>query len=256
MSKSDAINNLLLVEIEKKNNTNSNTPQIVVNSIQDFTSTKGKDSIKFSPLSKKSTRRTDTPLDLEYSSNKGNDNEQSQLKNNTLLLNNVNNNDNNNINNNNDNNNNDNNNNNVNKNYLYVNVINEKKSNNSENTPNSKSRNLLSPNPNQLTNRGKFSTKPSNEMTKIIFKEPPKFLAIKKEDNKNKKAKRTDRNGIEICKKNKKKIKVTFIDKIDENQPFEDIIDIQSIKKYNVCYGLPKGDKYIKETVCCSCIII
>jgi hypothetical protein len=253
MSKSDAANPLVLVEIEKKNNTNSNTPQIVVNTIQDFTNSKGKDTIKFSPLSKKSTRRTDT-LDLEFPLNKGNDNEQSQLKNNTLLLNNVNNNNDNTNNINNDNKNNENNN--INKNYLFVNVINENKSINSENTPNSKSRNLLSPNPNQLTNRGKFSTKPSNEMTKIIFKEPPKFLAVKKEDNKNKKAKRTDRNGIEICKKNKKKIKVTFIDKVDENQPLEDIIDIQSIKKYNVCYGLPKGDKYIKETVCCSCIII
>ena len=92
-------------------------------------------------------------------------------------------------------------------------------------------------------------------MTKVIFKEPPKFLAIKKEINNEKKTKRTDRNGVQICKSNKKKIKVTFIDQIDQNKKFEEIIDIESIKKYNICYGLPKEDKYIKETVCCSCIL-
>ena len=247
MSKTEAPNSLRLVEIEKKNNTNNNTPQIVVNRVQDFTSPNlnGKSYIQIPPLSKKSTKRTDTsPLDLENSVNKEkeNDNNVSQLKNSNFLTYNNNNNINNNIDNN--------------KLYLSPKVNNEKSSNNSENTPNSKNRNLLlSPNSNQLTSRGKYSTKPSNEMTKVIFKEPPKFLAIKKEINNEKKTKRTDRNGVQICKSNKKKIKVTFIDQIDQNKKFEEIIDIESIKKYNICYGLPKEDKYIKETVCCSCIL-
>ena len=36
MSKTEAPNSLRLVEIEKKNNTNNNTPQIVVNRVQDL----------------------------------------------------------------------------------------------------------------------------------------------------------------------------------------------------------------------------
>ena len=245
MSKTDGTNPLHLVEIEKKNNNNNNTPQIIVNRIQDFTTpnSNGKSYIQIPPLSKKSTKRTDSnPLDSEKILNKDkeNDNNLSQTKhnNNLTISNNINNN---------------------NKLYLSPNVIQERSSNNSEHSK-SRSRNILSPNPIQLspnTNRGKYSTIPSNEMTKVIFKEPPKFLAAKKEINNNNiiKAKRTDRNGVPICKGNKKKIKVTFIDQIDENKKFEEIIDIESIKKYNICYGLPKEDKYIKETVCCSCIL-
>ena len=244
MSKTEATNSFYLVEIEKKNNANNNTPQIIVNRVQDFTTPNlnGKSYIQIPPLSKKSTKRTDTsPLDIENSANKDKENENnvSQLKNSNFLT------YNNNIINNN-------------KLYLSPNLNNEKSSNNSEHTHNSKNRNLLlSPNSNQLTNRGgKYSNKPSNEITKVIFKEPPKFLAIKKEINdNNNKTKRTDRNGVKICKANKKKIKVTFIDQIDKNKKFEEIIDIESIKKYNICYGLPKEDKYIKETVCCSCIL-
>ena len=246
MSKTDGTNPLHLVEIEKKNNNNNNTPQIIVNRIQDFTTpnSNGKSYIQIPPLSKKSTKRTDSnPLDSEKILNKDkeNDNNLSQTKhnNNLTISNNINNN----------------------KLYLSPNVIQERSSNNSEHSK-SRSRNILSPNPIQLspnTNRGKYSTIPSNEMTKVIFKEPPKFLAAKKEinnnNNNNNKAKRTDRNGVPICKGNKKKIKVTFIDQIDENKKFEEIIDIESIKKYNICYGLPKEDKYIKETVCCSCIL-
>ena len=243
MSKTDGTNPLHLVEIEKKNNNNNNTPQIIVNRIQDFTTpnSNGKSYIQIPPLSKKSTKRTDSnPLDSEKILNKDkeNDNNLSQTKhnNNLTISNNINNN----------------------KLYLSPNVIQERSSNNSEHSK-IRSRNILSPNPIQLspnTNRGKYSTIPSNEMTKVIFKEPPKFLAAKKEiNNNNNKTKRTDRNGVPICKGNKKKIKVTFIDQIDENKKFEEIIDIESIKKYNICYGLPKEDKYIKETVCCSCIL-
>ena len=241
MSKTDGTNPLHLVEIEKKNNTNNNTPQIIVNRIQDFSTanSNAKSYIQIPPLSKKSTKRTDSnPLDTDHFLNKDkeNDNNVSQTKHNNNLTNS------NNIN--------------INKLYLSPNVIQERSSNNSDH---SKRRNLLSPNPIQLspnTNRGKYSSKPSNEMTKVIFKEPPKFLAIKKEiNNNNNKAKRTDRNGVQICKGNKKKVKVTFIDQIDENKKFEEIIDIQSIKKYNINYGIPKEDKYIKETVCCSCIL-
>ena len=242
MSKTYGTKTLQLVEIEKKNNTNNNTPQIIVNRIQDFSTanSNAKSYIQIPPLSKKSTKRTDSnPLDTDHHINKDkeNDNNVSQTKHNNNLTNS------NNIN--------------INKLYLSPNVIQERSSNNSEH---SKRRNLLSPNPIQLspnTNRGKYSTIPSNEMTKVIFKEPPKFLAIKKEinNNNNNKAKRTDRNGVPICKGNKKKIKVTFIDQIDESKKFEEIIDIESIKKYNINYGIPKEDKYIKETVCCSCIL-
>ena len=99
MSKTDGTNPLHLVEIEKKNNNNNNTPQIIVNRIQDFTTpnSNGKSYIQIPPLSKKSTKRTDSnPLDSEKILNKDkeNDNNLSQTKhnNNLTISNNINNN--------------------------------------------------------------------------------------------------------------------------------------------------------------------
>ena len=72
--------------------------------------------------------------------------------------------------------------------------------------------------------------------------------------NNNKKV-RTDRNGTEINHKNKKLVKVTFIDQID-SVPFTDIVEIESVKKYNYVMGLPEQDLYVRDTCCRGCSII
>ena len=63
---------------------------------------------------------------------------------------------------------------------------------------------------------------------------------------------RKDKNGTAICKKNKRKVKVSF------EEPFVNVVPIESFKKYNVLIGIPKGEKYInsKDEVCLCCIII
>ncbi len=77
---------------------------------------------------------------------------------------------------------------------------------------------------------------------------------IKNITNDNKKI-RTDRNGVEINHKNKKLVKVTFIDQVD-SVPFTDIVEIESVKKYNYVMGLPEQDLYVRDTCCRGCIII
>ena len=64
---------------------------------------------------------------------------------------------------------------------------------------------------------------------------------------------RKDKNGIEINKNNKKKVHITFLDKISPNNRISEIIVIQSYKKYNNL-----SDDNLKDTnknncgVCCS----
>ena len=69
--------------------------------------------------------------------------------------------------------------------------------------------------------------------------------------NVSKKTIRTDRNGVEINHQNKKKVKVTFIDQI-EDIPFTDIVEIENLKQYNKIHGMREGKEiYVRET-CCS----
>ena len=68
---------------------------------------------------------------------------------------------------------------------------------------------------------------------------------VNKEENK---IIRKDKNGVKICKKNKKKVKISF--KI----PFENITPVESYKQYNVILEIPKEDNYMKECQCCSLI--
>lgn len=88
----------------------------------------------------------------------------------------------------------------------------------------------------------------SNNNTNFIIKLP--------KININKKKSRTDRNGIEINHNNKKNVKITFIDQI-ENIPLCEIIEIESLKKYNYISGQSeKKEIYVKDTCCSSCNII
>jgi hypothetical protein len=79
-----------------------------------------------------------------------------------------------------------------------------------------------------------------------IYAMDPKEEIIEEE----KKSLRNDYYGTPICKKNKKKVKVTF------KKDFEIITPIESFKKYNVTIGIPKGEKYINRFDDCQCCVI
>ena len=68
------------------------------------------------------------------------------------------------------------------------------------------------------------------------------------------KKERTDIYGNVICKKNKKKVKVSFVDMVT-SQPLVNITDIESFKNYNCVYGLPKEEKLEKKSNCQCCLI-
>ena len=95
---------------------------------------------------------------------------------------------------------------------------------------------------------------------KIIFLEEKKkyqtskksiFNGDEKEEKKeDEKFLRKDKNGVPICKKNKKKVKISF------ERPFEIVTPIESYKEYNLLVDLPKytnllGNNYC-ECQCCS----
>lgn len=69
------------------------------------------------------------------------------------------------------------------------------------------------------------------------------------------KSPRKDHNGIEIISKNKRKVKVSYLDKVSSNDLIE-IIPIESFKSYNVManFGSLK-DVYMKSRSNCSCLI-
>ena len=74
-----------------------------------------------------------------------------------------------------------------------------------------------------------------------------------KEKTPNKKE-RTDIFGNVISKKNKKRVKVSFIDKVT-TQSLVNVIDIESFKNYNYIYGMPKEEKIDKNANCKCCFI-
>ena len=64
---------------------------------------------------------------------------------------------------------------------------------------------------------------------------------------------RTDAFGNVIKRKNKKKIKVSFVDEINKEQPLVNYIDIESYKKFNVIIGMPKEEHIKKNHSNCQC---
>ena len=67
------------------------------------------------------------------------------------------------------------------------------------------------------------------------------------------KIERRDIYGNIISKKNKKNVKVTFVDKVT-TQPLVNIVDIECFKNYNYIYDMPKEDKIDKSANCQCCI--
>lgn len=69
---------------------------------------------------------------------------------------------------------------------------------------------------------------------------------------------RRDANGIEINKINKKKVKVTYIDKLTSSVPLIQYIKVESYKQYNIeMYKQTLGKALSQEepSVCCTCLI-
>ena len=61
-------------------------------------------------------------------------------------------------------------------------------------------------------------------------------------------------NGVEINKKNKKKVKISFIDAISTNQ-LVTIISVDNFKEYNSVSMLSLEDIYVKSKTTCACVI-
>ena len=108
-----------------------------------------------------------------------------------------------------------------------------------------------------LNKRSSFS--PNKKRIKLVLEEKKKnrgnrrsIYAVEHKEEKKEEEKiyRKDRNGTEIRKKNKKKVKISF------EEPFVNIIPIESFKRYNIILGLPKEEKYYKEHDNCQCCLI
>ena len=65
---------------------------------------------------------------------------------------------------------------------------------------------------------------------------------------------RLDPNGVEINKKNKKKVKISFIDAISTNQ-LVTIISVDNFKEYNYVSMPSLEDIYVKSKTTCACVI-
>lgn len=120
----------------------------------------------------------------------------------------------------------------------------------------SDSNSIVLPNP-LSPNKKKYSVFKMVEKTKYKkFYESP-IRQIKKEEEIETGRERRDYYGNEIKKKNKRRIKVTFLDEIQENKPLAEIINIESFKKYNYIFGMPSEANFNKniKTNCQCCMV-
>ena len=70
---------------------------------------------------------------------------------------------------------------------------------------------------------------------------------------------RKDAYGTLINHKNKRNIKVTFKDKIEDSGSLTQIINVESFKKYNYMENysnLSEREAFAKERTCCTCFIL
>lgn len=99
---------------------------------------------------------------------------------------------------------------------------------------------------------------PLNEVSPSKKRENHKYEIVDKKQNLPQKKKRRDANGVEINHKNRKKVKVTFKDKLasDNNNNLTEVIKIESFKEYNYVAGLSDmKDVYVKTDCKCECNI-
>ena len=129
---------------------------------------------------------------------------------------------------------------------------------------NKKSSEALSTEPNSIKIKNynvqtkKFSVIRLIEKEKRSRKDLNRFIVKKNEkeekEESNENKERRDIYGNIISKKNKKNVKVSFIDKVT-TQPLANVINIECFKKYNYIYGIPKEEK-IEKNIDCKCCII
>ena len=128
---------------------------------------------------------------------------------------------------------------------------------------NKKSSEAISTEPTSIKVKNYHSPKKKYSVIRLIEKEKrnrkEKRYTLKKNETEEKegspeKKERRDIYGNIISKKNKKNIKVSFIDKVT-TQPLVNVVDIECFKNYNYIYGIPKEEK-IEKNVNCKCCFI
>ena len=97
-------------------------------------------------------------------------------------------------------------------------------------------------------------SKKNNDRRRSVMLFATEELKLKEENTKHV---RKDAFGVPINKRNKKRIKVTFIDTVNNKKEFAEIITIPSYKKYNFIEGPPREeDKITNKSNCKCCLII
>lgn len=94
-----------------------------------------------------------------------------------------------------------------------------------------------------------------SEKSKFKERKDSPFLVVKKtlnfdEEVKKNKKERRDAYGTVICKKNRRKVQVSFVDWISD-EPLTDVVYIESFKGLNYMRNMPKEDFMVKPT--CEC---
>ena len=82
-----------------------------------------------------------------------------------------------------------------------------------------------------------------------------RFIEFSKENENQHEKERRDIYGNIINKKNKKNIRVSFVDRVT-NQPLAKVIEIESFRKYNYIVGMPKEENMKNITSNCQCCYI
>ena len=101
----------------------------------------------------------------------------------------------------------------------------------------------------KIVQKGKYNQKKYHSR----FTSSP--IVKKNVETSQKKKGRKDFYGTVICKSNKRKVHLVFIDEISDRS-LTDIVEIESVKKFNVVPFIKGGkDIYIKSNTCCSCFI-
>jgi len=124
-----------------------------------------------------------------------------------------------------------------------------------------KSNDVVSTEPSSIKVKNYNSPSKKYSVFKLIEKDKkrkfkPHFIEENKEKEKRPKKKlRMDIYGNIINKKNRKKIKISFIDDVT-NQPLANVIDIESFKNYNYIDGMPKEEKMDNISSNCQCCLI
>ena len=119
-------------------------------------------------------------------------------------------------------------------------------------------KNLFSSEIVQKIDKNRCSEMKSTEINSIKvrnYNSPRKRYSIKEEKEISPiKKERRDIFGNLINKKNKKNVKVSFLD-FTTSQPLVNVVEIESFKKYNYVIGLPKEKKIEKNDKCQCCVI-